>query len=525
VTTRHRLALQVLISAVLLGVGSFAASHAEARPGGGHGYSGGGGGGSYRGGGGSYGGGSYRGGGGSYGGGSYRGGGGYHSSGGYSSGGYSSGGYSSDGSSGANGIFLLLGIGVIWVLVSVLRSMDSKPSYDSHDALEPEDIPSSPASIDWAALWARDPTFSPIVFQDFVNQLYARVHEARGDAEALAALAPYLSAEVRKAIASRDPVGVRISNVVIGSMQVTGLRLGSEATRIDLRFESNVNSEHACSYLVEEWQLERAIGVQSKSPEQARALSCPNCGAPFQSTANQRCDYCGEIVDGGRFDWYVTAVYVRDEQSRPPPLGGYAPEVGTEQPTLVSPQFPEKWASLLAEDPKLEQEAVLARIHAIYGRLNTAWVARDLASVRGDLSDGLHDYLRYWVEAYRRQGLVNYIKDAQIQRIELVKLQRDAWFDALTVRVFARGLDYTIREFDDEVVGGSSMTRYYSEYWTLIRGADVRGVARSDLGCPNCGAALTINMAGNCEHCSAHVTRGEFDWVLSRIEQDESYLG
>ena len=30
-------------------------------------------------------------------------------------------------------------------------------------------------------------------------------------------------------------------------------------------------------------------------------------------------------------------------------------------------------------------------------------------------------------------------------------------------------------------------------------------------------------MAGSCDFCQAHVTSGEFDWVLSRIEQDESY--
>jgi hypothetical protein len=32
-------------------------------------------------------------------------------------------------------------------------------------------------------------------------------------------------------------------------------------------------------------------------------------------------------------------------------------------------------------------------------------------------------------------------------------------------------------------------------------------------------------MAGACEYCGAHLTRGEFDWVLSKIEQDEAYTG
>jgi hypothetical protein len=32
-------------------------------------------------------------------------------------------------------------------------------------------------------------------------------------------------------------------------------------------------------------------------------------------------------------------------------------------------------------------------------------------------------------------------------------------------------------------------------------------------------------MAGSCEYCSVHVTAGEFDWVLSKIEQDDAYRG
>jgi hypothetical protein len=32
-------------------------------------------------------------------------------------------------------------------------------------------------------------------------------------------------------------------------------------------------------------------------------------------------------------------------------------------------------------------------------------------------------------------------------------------------------------------------------------------------------------MAGRCNHCDAKITSGEFDWVLSKIEQDESYTG
>ena len=43
--------------------------------------------------------------------------------------------------------------------------------------------------------------------------------------------------------------------------------------------------------------------------------------------------------------------------------------------------------------------------------------------------------------------------------------------------------------------------------------------------CPNCGADIKISMAGICEYCGSKITSGNFDWILSSIEQDEAYQG
>jgi hypothetical protein len=42
-----------------------------------------------------------------------------------------------------------------------------------------------------------------------------------------------------------------------------------------------------------------------------------------------------------------------------------------------------------------------------------------------------------------------------------------------------------------------------------------------DKVCPNCGAPLEINQIGECKYCKAAVASGRFDWVLSRIEQED----
>jgi len=483
---------------------------AEARPGGGHSYSGGGGG--YSGGGGGY----------SGGGGGYSGGGG----GGFSS--YSSGGGGE--APGAIGVIIMILAFVLMMAEWYRRVHAELNTYESHiqDFSPLTPAPAAPAKIDWSALRARDDNFSRVVFEDFLFQLYARAHEARADAEAMAALAPYIVPGAREALAAREPVDVPITSVVIGSMRITQLRQLPDQFELRVSFEANVSTEAGRSwYLEERWTLIRDKSVLSKAPAEATALACPNCGAPFVSTAEQTCEYCAEVVDNGRFDWLVSQTKLVRSVELPPKLGGYAPELGTDQPTLVAWGFRQRFEAFLDQDEALTQAAIEARIHKIYDTLNIGWVARNLEHVRPYLSDGIWDYLSYWLDAYRRQGLINCLERMELESLEFVELRRDRYYDALTVRIFASGYDYTVRENDDdEVVGGSrTMPRRYSEYWTLIRGAGVSGEAHSDGGCPNCGAPLRVNMAGSCEHCSAHLTRGEFDWVLSRIEQDESYVG
>jgi ribosomal protein S27AE len=89
-----------------------------------------------------------------------------------------------------------------------------------------------------------------------------------------------------------------------------------------------------------------------------------------------------------------------------------------------------------------------------------------------------------------------------------------------------QNIDYTVDAQGRVVAGDRGKVRQFTEYWTLLRGKEAHGVARSDRACPSCGAPLDhINMAGNCGSCGVKLTTGSFDWVLSRIEQDEVYTG
>lgn len=380
---------------------------------------------------------------------------------------------------------------------------------------------------DLAVIVSTDPGFSPVLFEDFAYALFAAAHRARHDPKKLSELAPYLGESVRSSLASRTPAGTPVETVVVGSMRTVAVELGGE-TRVTLEFEANLilgGAGATTSYVLERWILQRGANVQSRPWSEARTFGCPNCGAPFESTDSQRCKYCGEVVSNGRFDWSVSSAVLLEWSERPPSLRGTVAERGTDLPTIRDRDFASAWDKLQSDDPSMTLEGCSARVELIHREVNRAWNQQNLATVRGFVSDGLYDYLGYWIQAYRAQGLHNVVDGVRIVRWEPVKVRRDAHFDALTARIFATGKDYTL-DARGAVVGGSrDRDRAYSEYWTFIRGAGTRGPPRADRACPNCGAELQVEMSGECAYCHVRVTTGRFDWVLSKIEQDDSYAG
>jgi predicted lipid-binding transport protein (Tim44 family) len=452
-------------------------------------------------------------------------------------GGRSGGGGGSIGGCGC-GCFLLIILVIIVVLIILSRKGLLPSLTPSSSSPSPPPPPPAPAPVDLDAIRQLDPEFSVVLFEDFAYALYAKAHEARNNRNDLDALAPYLSPAVRADLERRPPVGAPVEGVIVGAMRVTYLALpppqppaGAPAqVYVVLEFESNMTvgapGAQATQYVRERWHLMRDAGVRTKPPEAVRSFHCPNCGAPFGPEGGDRCQYCGEVVSGGRFDWSVQTLELLELEDRPPSLTGTAEEEGGDQPTIVHPAAAERRAELLRDDPAASDEALGARLRLIYDELNAGWAALDLTRVRPFVSDSLFDYLQYWINAYHHQGLRNVLEGMQLTRWTLVKVVRDKHFDSITWRIWGTGHDSTIRVSDGAVVGGNPRAnRDYSEYWTLIRGAAVRGAPRTDKSCPNCGAPLEVNMAGRCEHCDAKVTSGDFDWVLSKIEQDESYSG
>jgi uncharacterized Zn finger protein (UPF0148 family) len=382
-----------------------------------------------------------------------------------------------------------------------------------------------------------DPDFSQVLFEDFAFRLFSTAHRARHTPQTLATVGPYVTEGARQTLAQRPPPGERVESVVIGAMRTFRLVIPPTATdengqpgrvRIGIEFEANTTTTHHTYYSVESWLFGRDATRTSKPPGASRGFPCPNCGAPWQasSAGTQVCASCGEVVDNGRFDWVVEQISLLSMDERPPTLTEEVPERGTDLPTYRGNDVDRQMQALCADDPAFTEVALQHRLAMIYGELNRAWAQNDLRPVRGFISDGLFDYLQYWIEAYKRQDLRNELVDMRITHMTLAKVERDRWYSAITIRIWGTGKDFVVRASNGEHVRGSRhRERKYSEYWTLIRSAARKGAPVTQPACSNCGAPLRIGQAGECEHCGAHVTAGEFDWVLSKIEQDDSYRG
>ncbi|MGH9880277.1 MAG: TIM44-like domain-containing protein, partial [Pyrinomonadaceae bacterium] len=382
-----------------------------------------------------------------------------------------------------------------------------------------------------------DPNFSEIVFTDFCYALYAKAHDARGHgAGTLDLFSPYLSVPARNTLLQRNPSGLReVKGIIVGGMPVISVGgLETPTVQIAVMFEANytevrnVNNTpiETTYYVRERWELERKRDVLSPPPAQATALHCPRCGAPLEKDTIGACAFCGTKIDSGEFQWYVRQIILLQREDKGPLLTSDVPEVGTDLPSVTQPGLERARAEFEKNHPEFSWGAFQARAKLIFEELQAAWSTLNWERARPHETDNVFQMHQYWIDAYKRQGLRNIVDQCAITAMQPVKITEDAFFNSITLRIWGQGYDYTIDQAGKIVSGSKQNLRRWSEYWTFIRNRQAKPApARADLNCPNCGGPLKVNASGICEFCGGKITSGEFDWVLSRIEQDESYAG
>jgi predicted lipid-binding transport protein (Tim44 family) len=326
-----------------------------------------------------------------------------------------------------------------------------------------------------------------------------------------------------------------VDQVVVGSVTLKSISLGQKRHVLEVEFDANrtrniegqAPKREVC---LETWRFERDFQAKSAPPAKLRVLTCPACGAPANVTDAGVCAHCGDVVQAGLQAWAVASIEVKVRKAFDTSgLGETVAERGTWNDTVVDPELSSQGRRVARGSFKpffatFERDVVRPTFTAMYA----AWSSLKWDEVRHLLGDRLWESQAFWMAQYREKGLSNRLEKLDIQRVEPVRAEQDADLEALTVRIFVRGLDYTVDSQGTVIGGDPSWPREFTEYWVFVRtrGARERGGAHVEPRCPNCGAPLDqMSAAGICGHCDVKVTCGDHGWVLTQIIQDESYVG
>jgi len=227
----------------------------------------------------------------------------------------------------------------------------------------------------------------------------------------------------------------------------------------------------------------------------------------------------------GQHQWAAISVDFGIRQSVRPPKVGLTQggkEPSWDAPSAIDPALGKAFRALEARHPDFDVDTFHARVRVMFATLQDAWSSQQWDRARPYVTDTLFQTLRFWIEQYEEHGLVNRLDDIELDKIAFIRIQRDAWYEAITVRIWGRMKDYVVDKQGDVVGGNKNRQRLFSEYWTLLRSIGTGAACGDPLQCPSCGAALDqISQTGVCGYCETKITSGQFDWVLTRIDHAE----
>jgi predicted lipid-binding transport protein (Tim44 family) len=384
----------------------------------------------------------------------------------------------------------------------------------------------------WQTLASKDPALSRPVLDDLLQVVHRRAWEAASQRD-FSALAPYVSPTAAAALQAKVPAGAAVDELVTASVAVRGLELSRAQATLTVQFASSrrvkTGAEVRHRYVEERWTFVRAATATSPSPEAVQRLGCPSCGAAAQCDPMGRCVHCGTPVTGGQHGWLATQVEITvDRAIQPPTTSAWSPEEPSfRAATVVDPDLSSALRAFQGRHPKFVGKDFEARVRHVFVSLQQAWGAGRWQDARPFTTDMAWNTLRFWIDQYAAAGLVNRVTDPKLERMQVVRVTVDGWYESITVRLWATVRDWVEDTRSQKIISGKrDVDHKFSEYWTFVRAIGTGDASGDPSRCPSCGAPLDkINAAGVCGYCDSVVTTGKFDWVLSRIDQAEVYEG
>jgi len=180
-------------------------------------------------------------------------------------------------------------------------------------------------------------------------------------------------------------------------------------------------------------------------------------------------------------------------------------------------------AAIRAHDPDFNPETFKSDVERSFFVVQEAWSDLKPDLSRRVMADGIWQQHRTQIEGYQSKGIRNMMDGLAIGRVDLLRASSDDQSDTLVTRVTATCADYDVEIASGKVVRGNKHDMEpWQEDWVFQRSSKATtkpGGGTMQQKCPNCGAPLDLDLAGVCKYCRAPVMSGQYDWVLTRIDQ------
>jgi predicted lipid-binding transport protein (Tim44 family) len=267
----------------------------------------------------------------------------------------------------------------------------------------------------------------------------------------------------------------------------------------------------------ERWTFSRAPAARTAANGGVIAARCPACGAELRLGLDGTCAHCKAGVTNGSVDWVVTDV-------QPATYVGYSAQSSL---GVAAASVAEGIATLTAADKDFSIGVFQTRVKAAFLAIEDAWCKQNLDAGRGYMSPGAYFSWSAQLETMAAEGRRNVMESVTVRSVEAIRIIHGRVYDDLTVRISAAAADFEV-DASGKIVFGDRTVRPYVEDWTFQRSVGVTTAGKPgtlENTCPSCGAPLALTQIGECRYCKAAVTSGKFDWVVSRIDQEDAAGG
>jgi predicted lipid-binding transport protein (Tim44 family) len=389
-----------------------------------------------------------------------------------------------------------------------------------------------PPAID--AIRAVDPNFEMETFLQRAEMTFFLVKRGVQKNDA-ASIRPYLNDSVFNAVAQGIATAkAQHHHDLLESLNVRGLaieeaRSDAAGQSIQVHFDlvyraktlddaqKTLSDEGQDQRHAERWTFSRAPAARTATNGGVIAARCPACGAELRLGLDGTCAHCKASVTNGSVDWVVTDV-------QPASYVGYSAQSAM---GVAAASVAEGISTLTGADKDFSISVFQARVKAAFLAIEDAWCKQNLDAGRGYMSPGAYFSWSAQLETMAAEGRRNVMESVTVRSVEAVRIVHGRVYDDLTVRISAAAADFEV-DAAGKIVFGDRTVRPYVEDWTFQRSVGVTTAGKPgtlENTCPSCGAPLALTQIGECRYCKAAVTSGKFDWVVSRIDQQDGSGG